>query len=140
MKRIIKVNSSEISIGVEEKNDQESLPDLQIILRIERVLGGELPGGQFEAAGIVCGFSERRKIRRKAEKTNTWVRFLKLSEGRYLLLTPSLKIVDENTENLTRPELLLKLTEAEAIAEKHSRSLWLKLKNGLNQLERKENH
>ncbi len=117
MKKIIAADS----LGIDLRKDLAgSILTLQIVKRTEVLLGESLPGTRFEAAEITAEGREIRKIRKCAERTGSWVRFIKTGKDTSLMITPSVKIAGEEVGPLKKEELLSRLKEAEEVQKKKS--------------------
>ncbi|MCC8104222.1 MAG: hypothetical protein LIP11_18860 [Clostridiales bacterium] len=99
MEKIITASGKGVQAG--NRDFPENVQCLQIVLSLEKLLGEKIPGNRFEAGRIFCGRKKQKQIERQVNEIRSWVRFLRLSEEEVVILTPSLKILDEKIQPLT---------------------------------------
>jgi len=93
--------------GVQAGNGDflENVQCLQIVVLLENLLGEKIPGNRFEAGKISSGRKKQKQIEKQVSEIRSWVRFLQFSEEEAIILTPSLKILDEEIQPLTLDDL-----------------------------------
>lgn len=93
--------------GVQAENGDfpENVQCLQLVVLLENLLGEKIPGNRFEAGKISSGRKKQKQIEKQVSEIRSWVRFLQFSEEEAIILTPSLKILDEKIQPLTLDDL-----------------------------------
>ncbi|MCD8337415.1 MAG: hypothetical protein LUD18_09105 [Lachnospiraceae bacterium] len=103
MEKIITASGKGIQAG--NGDFAENVQCLQLVVLLENLLGENISGNRFEAGRISSGRKKQKKIEKKVSEIRSWVRFLQFSEEEAIILTPSLKILDEKIQPLTMDDL-----------------------------------
>ncbi|MCD8013230.1 MAG: hypothetical protein LUG99_08660 [Lachnospiraceae bacterium] len=92
-------------VQVKDGDVAETIRCLQAVVLLEKLLGEKIPGNLFEAGKITGGKKKQKQIEKRIAGLHSWVRFLQITEEELLILTPSLKALEEEVRPLTPAEL-----------------------------------
>ncbi|MCD7819799.1 MAG: hypothetical protein LUH07_12245 [Lachnospiraceae bacterium] len=93
-------------VQIKDGDVAETVRCLQAVMLLEKLLGEKIPGSRFEAGRIVGGKKKQKQIEKRIAGLHSWVRFLQITEEELLILTPSLKALEEEVKPLTPDEII----------------------------------
>ncbi|MCD8397182.1 MAG: hypothetical protein LUD12_08380 [Lachnospiraceae bacterium] len=99
------ITSGGKGVQVKDGDATETVRCLQAVVLLEKFLGEKIPGSRFEAGRIAGGKKKQKQIEKRIAELHSWVRFLQITEEELLVLTPSLKALEEEIKPLTPAEL-----------------------------------
>jgi len=99
------ITSGGKGVQVRDSDAAETVRCLQAVVLLEKLLGEKIPGCRFEAGRIAGGKKKQKQIEKRIAELHSWVQFLQITEEELLVLTPSLKALEEEIKPLTPAEL-----------------------------------
>lgn len=93
-------------VQIKDGDAVETVRCLQVVMLLEKLLGEKILGNRFEAGRIVGGKKKQKQIEKRIAGLHSWVRFLQITEEELLILTPSLKALEEEVKPLTPDEII----------------------------------